>query len=97
MNKTWIIFKNTLIDNYNLNKTFLNKDKDPKIVLKKVFTVLGAAFLLIYLMFIMGTYTYMGINYVKTFGINMNLWSGLGMLVFGGLMLLFAKRNKKKK
>ena len=69
MNKTWIIFKNTLIDNYNLNKTFLNKDKDPKIVLKKVFTVLGAAFLLIYLMFIMGTYTYMGINYLKTFGI----------------------------
>lgn len=35
--------------------------------------------------------------YVKTFGINMNLWSGLGMLVFGGLMLFFSKRNKDKK
>lgn len=35
--------------------------------------------------------------YVKTFGINMNLWSGLGMLVFGGLMLIFSKRNKVKK
>lgn len=35
--------------------------------------------------------------YAKTFGINMNLWSGLGMLVFGGLMLFFSKRNKDKK
>ncbi len=35
--------------------------------------------------------------YAKTFGINMNLWSGLGMLVFGGLMLIFSKRNKDKK
>ncbi|HEX2934665.1 MAG TPA: hypothetical protein VHO72_04875 [Bacteroidales bacterium] len=35
--------------------------------------------------------------YIKTFGINMNLWSGLGMLVFGGLMLFFSKRNKVKK
>lgn len=35
--------------------------------------------------------------YTKAFGINMNLWSGLGMLVFGGLMLIFSKRNKDKK
>jgi hypothetical protein len=34
--------------------------------------------------------------YVKTFGINMNLWSGIGMLIFGGLMLLLTKLNKKK-
>jgi hypothetical protein len=32
--------------------------------------------------------------YVKTFGINMNLWSGLGMLVFGGLMLILSRKKK---
>ncbi len=32
--------------------------------------------------------------YVKTFGINMNLWSGIGMLIFGGLMLFFARKKK---
>lgn len=35
--------------------------------------------------------------YVKTFGINMNLWSGIGMLVFGGIMLFFSKRKKAEK
>ena len=28
-------------------------------------------------------------------GVNVNLWSGLGMLVFGGLMLWLARRGRR--
>ena len=35
--------------------------------------------------------------YQKTFGINMNLWSGIGMLIFGLIMLALTKINKKDK
>ena len=34
--------------------------------------------------------------YAKSFDINVNLWSGIFMVVFGGLMLLFSKVSKKK-
>ena len=34
--------------------------------------------------------------YSRSLGINVNLWSGLLMLVFGGLMLVYAYRSKKK-
>ena len=32
--------------------------------------------------------------YVKSFNININIWSGLSMLVFGGIMLLFVRKKK---
>lgn len=35
--------------------------------------------------------------YSRSLGININLWSGLGMLVFGSIMLLFAIRSWRKK
>lgn len=35
--------------------------------------------------------------YARSLGHNLNLWSGLGMVVFGGLMLLFARMSKKAK
>ncbi len=34
--------------------------------------------------------------YTKSFSINVNLWSGIGMLLFGGIMLLTTKLGKKK-
>ena len=34
--------------------------------------------------------------YRKSLDININLWTGLAMLVFGILMLLFSKRTKKE-
>jgi hypothetical protein len=33
--------------------------------------------------------------YVKTFGVNMNLWSGIGMLIFGIIMLALTRKKKK--
>jgi hypothetical protein len=33
--------------------------------------------------------------YQRSLGINVNLWWGLVMIVFGGLMLLFARIGKK--
>ena len=33
--------------------------------------------------------------YEKSFNINVNLWSGLFMLIFGSLMLIFSIRKKK--
>lgn len=35
--------------------------------------------------------------YSRSLGININLWSGLGMIVFGGIMLIFALRAGKVK
>jgi uncharacterized protein YjeT (DUF2065 family) len=35
--------------------------------------------------------------YKKAFDININLWSGLGMLVFGGIMLITSKITTKPK
>ena len=35
--------------------------------------------------------------YARSLGINVNLWSGLGMLTFGLIMLFFAWKNKKVK
>lgn len=35
--------------------------------------------------------------YQKSLGVNVNLWSGLFMLVFGGAMLLFWIIGRKKK
>lgn len=35
--------------------------------------------------------------YKKSLGLNINLWWGLVLLVFGGIMLVFALRGKKKK
>ncbi len=35
--------------------------------------------------------------YSRSFGININLLSGLFMLAFGGLMLIFGFRSRRKK
>jgi len=35
--------------------------------------------------------------YERSFGININIWSGLFMLFFGGIMLVFSFYTKKKK
>ncbi len=35
--------------------------------------------------------------YRRSLGVNVNLWSGCGMLVFGLIMLFFAWRSKKAK
>ena len=34
--------------------------------------------------------------YARSLDININLWVGITMLLFGGLMLLFSKRKKKE-
>jgi hypothetical protein len=34
--------------------------------------------------------------YSRSLGVNINLWCGLGMLIFGAIMLVFAWRSKKK-
>ena len=37
--------------------------------------------------------------YARSLGININLWSGIGMLIFGSIMLflVYLSRSKKKK
>ena len=35
--------------------------------------------------------------YQRSLDINVNLWTGLGMLIFGGFMLVFAYSSTKKK
>ncbi len=62
---------------------------DIKIPIGLMFTILGI-FITIYGLITLGSPIY-----AKTFGINMNLWSGIGMLVFGLLMLAFVKKKAK--
>lgn len=35
--------------------------------------------------------------YARSLGINVNLWSGVGMLIFGLIMLFFSWKSKKAK
>ena len=35
--------------------------------------------------------------YHRSFGMNINLWTGLGMIIFGCIMLVFAYHTTKKK
>ena len=37
------------------------------------------------------------ILYTRSLGININLWSGLGMMIFGSIMLLLSWKSKKTK
>ena len=55
-----------------------------------MFTILG------FLLTLFGIFT-TGDNelYSRSLGINVNLWTGILMLVFGGLMLFYAYRAKK--
>ena len=65
---------------------------DIKIPIGLMFTVLGL------LLAIYGIATASNAElYEKSLGINVNLWTGLVMLVFGLFMLAFAKFNKPKK
>ena len=34
--------------------------------------------------------------YQRSLDINVNLWTGLGMIIFGGIMLILAYSSKKK-
>jgi hypothetical protein len=63
---------------------------DVKIPIGLMFTILGV------LLTIYGICTNLDVNmYAKSFGMNINLWSGIGMLIFGLLMLALTKAKKK--
>lgn len=62
---------------------------DIKIPIGLLFTCIGL------LMSIYGIFTYGSTTlYAKSLNVNINLWSGLLMLVFGVLMLVFSKWKK---
>ena len=64
---------------------------DIKIPIGLMFSILGI------LITIYGLVTMSDVEmYKKSFEINVNLWSGIGMLIFGGAMLMFSKFNTKK-
>ena len=65
---------------------------DIKFPIGLMFTILGL-FLTIYGLFTNGDMAL----YSKSLGINVNLWSGCGMLVFGSIMLFFAWKSSKTK
>jgi hypothetical protein len=55
-------------------------------------------FILGLILTIFGFFTYGDAElYQRSLGININLWSGAGMLVFGALMLGLAYKNRKLK
>ena len=64
---------------------------DIKIPIGFMFSIFGL------LLTIYGIVTYSNIEmYKKSFEINVNLWSGIGMLIFGGLMILLSRKKIKK-
>lgn len=62
---------------------------DIKIPIGMMFTILGV---------MLTVYGFATINdtemYQKTFGLNINIWSGIGMLIFGGIMLILSYRKR---
>lgn len=64
---------------------------DIKVPIGLMFAIFGV------LLTIFGLTTNSDEMYNISLGININLWSGLFMLVFGGLMLAFSSLFKKKK
>lgn len=65
---------------------------DIKIPIGLMFAILGL---------LLTVYGFMTMNntemYVRSLGHNLNLWSGIGMVIFGGVMLLLARMTKKAK
>ncbi|MCK9203096.1 MAG: hypothetical protein M0P58_01515 [Bacteroidales bacterium] len=65
---------------------------DIKLPIGLMFSILGL------LLTIFGLFTNGDVLlYSRSLGINVNLWSGIGMLIFGLLMLFFAYRTQKSK
>jgi hypothetical protein len=64
---------------------------DIKIPIGLMFTILGI------ILTIYGLVTNGDPMYARSLGININLWSGLSMLVFGAVMLLFSWVSWKRK
>jgi hypothetical protein len=65
---------------------------DIKLPIGLMFSVLGI--LLTIYGFVTGSDAAM---YARSLNVNINLWVGMSMLVFGVMMLIFAKRPKKTK
>lgn len=64
---------------------------DIKFPIGLMFAILGIVLLLF------GLFTLSNPDmYKPSFNINVNIWSGILMLVFGGIMLISSRRNKKK-
>ena len=62
---------------------------DIKFPIGLMFSILGL------LISVYGLFTMNNPIYQKSFGININLWMGVGMLIFGVVMLLLVKRKPK--
>ena len=63
---------------------------DIRIPIGLLFVILG------FILFAFGLYSINDAElYARSLGRNINLWTGIAMLVFGGLMLFFSLRKKK--
>lgn len=61
---------------------------DIRVPLRLIFLLTGG------IMSVYGLFTRNSGIYAKSMGVNLNLWWGLTMLVFGGVMFFFGKRQK---
>jgi hypothetical protein len=65
-------------------------DMDIRIPIGLLFAILG------FILVAFGLFTMNDAElYARSLGKNINLWTGLAMMVFGGLMLFFSLRKKK--
>jgi hypothetical protein len=63
---------------------------DIRIPIGGMFSILGL------MMLVFGLFTYGDEMYARSLGVNVNLWWGMVMLVFGGLMLYFGLKSKAR-
>lgn len=65
-------------------------DMDIRIPIGLLFAILG------FILFAFGLYSISDVElYARSLGRNINIWTGLTMMLFGGLMLFFSLRKKK--
>ena len=65
-------------------------DMDIRIPIGLLFAILG------FILLVFGLYSMNDAElYARSLGKNINLWTGVAMLIFGGAMLFFSLRKKK--
>lgn len=65
-------------------------DMDIRIPIGLLFAILG------FILFAFGLYSINDAElYARSLGRNINLWTGLSMMLFGGVMMYFSLRKKK--
>lgn len=91
MDKLWSLFKTTFADNYNLNKWTGNGKNS---VLKSIGMLLLVVVILGYLMFAVGMYAFLGIDYLAKYNLQDSIITIFAILTIGSIFMMSIYKAK---